>query len=122
VTLDFTYTATATEVTITDYTGVGGAVVIPANINGTPVTAIGNYAFSSNPYGIQSITSLSIPDSVTSIGHDAFYYLRGLTNFEVDPNNLTYTSLGGVSCMIKIKRHSFNSQRADPAATRSPPA
>ena len=94
--LDFTYTATATEVTITDYTGVGGAVVIPASINGTPVTAIGNYAFSSNSQGIQSITSLSIPDSVTSIGNDAFYYWRSLTNIEVDSTNPAYSSLGGI--------------------------
>jgi hypothetical protein len=65
---DFTYTATATEVSITAYTGAGGAVVIPASINGTPVMAIGDRAFSS----LSGLTSVTIPNSVTSIGSSAF--------------------------------------------------
>jgi hypothetical protein len=75
---DFTYTSTATEVTITGYTGAGGAVAIPASIDGTPVTAIGEAAFSPNYRGNQSITSVSIPDSVTSIGSYAFSECRSL--------------------------------------------
>ena len=69
---DFTYTATATEVTITGYTGPGWRVVIPASINGVPVTAIGAAAFSPNYLGIQSITSVTIPNSVTRIEAAAF--------------------------------------------------
>lgn len=80
---DFTYTATATEVTITGYTGSGGAVTIPSSIGGLPVTAIGEIAFSPNYEGILSITSVAIPDRVISIGYDAFPYCTGLTSVTI---------------------------------------
>lgn len=51
----------------------GTEVVIPAEIDGIPVTAIGSKAF----YGTAAascITSVVIPDSVTTIGDYAFYY------------------------------------------------
>ena len=59
-----TYTTNNGTITITGYTGPGGAVTIPSTINGLPVTSIGNYAFSN----CTSLTSVTIPDSVTSIG------------------------------------------------------
>jgi hypothetical protein len=66
----FNYTTDNGAITITGYTGPGGAVTIPATINGLPVTGIGDYAFIYNT----SLTSITIPDSVTSIGVQAFYY------------------------------------------------
>jgi hypothetical protein len=78
---DFTFdSATGT---ITGYTGAGGEVVIPASIDGTPVTAIGNEAFSPDYQGIQSITSVTIPNSVTSIGNYAFNGCSGLTSVTI---------------------------------------
>jgi hypothetical protein len=81
---DFTYTATATEVTISGYTGSGNAVTIPNSIGGLPVTSIGGYAFQYK----SSITSVTIPDSVASIGSGAFYYCSGLTSVAI-PNSVT---------------------------------
>jgi hypothetical protein len=75
---DFTYTVSGGAVTITRYTGAGGAVVIPSAINGMPVVSIGSYAF----YDCTSLTSVTIPDSVTSIGDYTFYlcfYLNSVT-------------------------------------------
>jgi hypothetical protein len=54
--------------TIIGYTGSAIVVDIPATINGQPVTAIGNSAFSSN-----KLTSVTIPNSVIEIGIYAFY-------------------------------------------------
>ena len=54
--------------TITGYNGPGGAVTIPAIIDGFPVTGIGFKAFSE----CGSLTNVTIPDSVTSIGDYAF--------------------------------------------------
>ena len=46
----FTYTTNNGALTITGYTGSGGAVVIPAATNGYPVTSIGVDAFSKTPH------------------------------------------------------------------------
>ncbi|HEY3856570.1 MAG TPA: leucine-rich repeat domain-containing protein [Verrucomicrobiae bacterium] len=64
----FNYTTDNNQVTITGYTGAGGAIVIPTTINSLPVTTIGAFAFN----GIRGITSVTIPGSVTSIGSNAF--------------------------------------------------
>ena len=93
---DFTYTATTTEVTITGYTGAGGAVVIPASINGTPVTAIGEAAFSPGYRGNQSIISVTIPDSVTRIGDYAFSECRSLA-FVAIPDSVSSIGQGAFS-------------------------
>jgi len=45
---DFTYEGTDT-MTITKYTGAGGDIIIQTQINGKPVTAIGEYAFTIAP-------------------------------------------------------------------------
>ena len=60
---DFTYTTNNGAITITKYTGSGGAVVIPSTINGLPVASIGNLAFRQ----CTSLTNVAIPDGVTSI-------------------------------------------------------
>ena len=54
--------------TVTKYTGLASSVVIPANINGVPVTAIGCGVFFD-----MELTSVTIPDGVTSVGEYAFY-------------------------------------------------
>jgi hypothetical protein len=65
---DLTYTDNGTSITITGYTGVGGALEIPDSIDGKPVTEIGERAF----LGCNELTSATIPDSVTVIGDRAF--------------------------------------------------
>ncbi len=51
---------------------ISGALVIPAEINGYPVTSIGEKAFN----GCTGLTSVTIPDGVTKIGALAFYSLN----------------------------------------------
>ena len=55
----------------------GKNVVIPAEIDGKPVTSIGDYAFYDN-----QLTSVVIPGSVKSIGNYAFQENR-LTDVEI---------------------------------------
>jgi hypothetical protein len=70
--------------TITNYTGAGGAVTIPTtNITGLLVTSIGTNAFEN----LTNLTSVTIPGSVTNIGDYAFAY-TGLTSVTI-PNGVT---------------------------------
>jgi hypothetical protein len=65
----FEYTnADGVSLTITGYDGPGGAVTIPASINGLTVTDIGTNAF----YDLSNLTSITIPGSATTIGDYAF--------------------------------------------------
>ena len=82
---DYTYTVSNGEATITDYNGSGGDVVIPNTLGGYPVTKIysASYDFSGTFYNKDSITSVMIPDSVTSIGDYAFYSCNSLTSVTI---------------------------------------
>ncbi|MBU4315628.1 leucine-rich repeat protein, partial [Patescibacteria group bacterium] len=92
---DYTYTTNSPDtntITITGYTGSGGAVVIPTNIAGKTVTSIGNGAF----YHCTSLTSVTVPTSVTSIGYEAFAACASLMAINVDAANTYYSSVDGV--------------------------
>ena len=56
------------------------------------VTSIGAYAFRY----CTGLTNIVIPDSVTNIGDGAFEGCIGLTSISVDPNNLNFSSLEGI--------------------------
>ena len=61
----FYYSVNSGKATITGFDNkVGGNVVIPSALGGYPVTRIGSDAFN----GCTGLTSVIIPDSVTSIG------------------------------------------------------
>src|SRR5436309_1667453 len=87
---DFTTNAD-NSITITKYTGPGGAVIIPSMTNGLQVTGIGDWAFSY--FYVSGITSVTIPDSVTSIGSHAFYY-ADVTGVAIGTN---VTSIGDLA-------------------------
>ena len=70
---DFVYAEYSSTITITGYTGNGGAVNIPSTIKGKPVVSIGDNAFfDTQSYTGKGLTSVTIPNSVTSIGESAF--------------------------------------------------
>ena len=64
----FRYEAEKDQVTITKYEGKETKVEVPDTIEGCPVTAIGDYAFSESP-----LTHLSLPDGVRRLGRYALY-------------------------------------------------
>jgi len=86
----YNYLTNNGAITITGYTGPGGAVAIPDTINGLPVTRIGEYAFQEKT----SLTSVTIPNSVTSIGGGAFYGCTSLTDVTI-PNSVTNIAANG---------------------------
>jgi len=87
---DWTYTLNASnEATIAAYNGASSSVSIPSNIDGFPVTTLRNSDWVSifGPANT-NIVSVTIPDSVTTIGTFAFYECRGLTSVSI-PNSVT---------------------------------
>ena len=76
--------------TITKYNGTDTVVVIPPTISSWPVTKIGEDALKDNT----TITSVTIPASVTEIGANAFAGCTNLTsvNYAGDWSNLTIQS------------------------------
>lgn len=84
----FTYTSSGGAITITDYDGPGGAVVIPDTIAGLPVRTLDSFSFDFN----DTITSITVPSSVTSIAASAFLYCSSLESITIPG---TVTSIGG---------------------------
>ena len=112
---DWTYSVSGSQATITGYSGVGGAVDIPSVVNEISVVKVGDGyppIFGSNNTTVTSVTipdsvtsigiaafasctslaSITIPDSVTSIGVDAFLDCTSLESIII-PDNVT--SIGG---------------------------
>ncbi len=107
------------SVTITGYTGASGPLTIPAAIFELPVTTIAGYSFDED-LGNTSPTSVTIPNSVTSLqsaafqqaytlttvsigsgvtnigSQDVFLVCFALTNITVDALNPNYCSANGV--------------------------
>jgi len=81
---DFTYASNEDgTLTITGYRGSQGPVTIPSKISGLAVTGIENAAFR-----YSSLTSVTIPDGVASIGQEAFAFCTRLTGVEI-PSSIT---------------------------------
>ena len=80
---DFAFTPDNTAVIVTRYNGTAADVTIPSRYKGKPVTMIDHAAFFNSV-----VTSVTIPDSVTSIGDNAFANCSQLTNISI-PNSVT---------------------------------
>ena len=76
----YTYEKNNTGITITGYEGdLPAQVEIPSEIDGLPVTGIGDRAFVQSG----SLVSITIPDGVTSIGFQAFAECTGLNSISI---------------------------------------
>lgn len=68
-------------VSIIEYTGSATDLTVPSELGGYTVTAIGSWAFAN----CTSLESITIPNTVTTIGSDAFYntgYYNNRSNWE----------------------------------------
>lgn len=94
---DFKFTPDNTAVIVTRYNGTAADVTIPSRYKGKPVTMIDHAAFFNSV-----VTSVTIPDSVTSIGDDAFVNCPQLTNISI-PNSVTYIGFSAFSSCTSLK-------------------
>ncbi len=95
---DWTYTVSDNQATITGYSGDDTEVVIPAEVDGKSVVKVEGGSWNSifDPSS-SSVTSVTIPDGVKTIGQCAFYYCTNLTSVTI-PDSVT-----------SIERFAFNS-------------
>lgn len=96
---DFEFTPDNTAVIVTNYKykGTAADVTIPSRYKGKPVTAIDHTAFHDS-----AVTSVTIPDSVTSILDGAFGFCSQLTNISI-PNSVTYIGFSAFRSCTSLK-------------------
>ena len=88
---------TAVIVTNYKYKGTAADVTIPSHYKGKPVTMIDHAAFHDS-----AVTSVTIPDSVTSIPDDAFAFCSQLTNISI-PNSVTFIGFSAFNSCTSLK-------------------
>ena len=86
-----------------------GQMVIPSTYNGMPVTSIANLkgSITSGAFrGCSSLTSVTIPDSVTSIGIYTFFYCTSLSSITI-PDSVNSIGDRAFSFCISLSRVTF---------------
>ena len=94
---DFKFILNNTAVIVIRYNGTAADVTIPSRYKGKPVTAIDHAAFHDS-----AVTSVTIPDSVTSIPDDAFAFCSQLTNISI-PNSVTFIGFSAFNSCTSLK-------------------
>ena len=83
------------EVSLSEFPSEPFDLIVPAEHNGLPVTAIADRAFNSRNYS-QYIQSVTLPDTLTRIGQSAFYYTSSLVSLTI-PSGVQYIEDGAFS-------------------------
>lgn len=94
---DFEFILNNTAVIVTRYNGTAADVTIPSRYKGKPVTMIDHAAFFNSV-----VTSVTIPDSVTSIDDNAFGFCSQLTNISI-PNSVTSIGFSAFAHCTSLK-------------------
>lgn len=84
VTEHFDYNEFSNRIEITKYYGNQVKITVPPEINGKPVTVIGEYAFAHNP----NLVSVTLPDSVRRLKKGAFLDCPSLSALNLNVDNL----------------------------------
>lgn len=90
-----------------------GDLVIPAAIAGHPVTKIGDYAF----FYCDLLTSVTFPDTVTTIGRDAFFGCDGTQNVNAIGKS-AFSNCPALTSVAGLNAAALNKVKAGKAWTR----
>lgn len=95
---DFEYILLVDETaSIERYNGTATAFDIPSALDRYKVTSLDDYVF----YGDESLVSVAIPESVTSISDSAFRNCENLCEIKIDSNNKVYDSRENCNAIIE---------------------
>ena len=92
---DFEYTVTDGNATVTAYVGADTNVVIPDQLGGATVTAIGESAFAGN----EDLVSVTFPKTLKTIGYDAFGSCTALTAVSFPESLETIEGMAFYDCL-----------------------
>lgn len=115
---DFLYASNGKEIRINAYIGNGGDIVIPEQIEGVPVTIIADGAFRDKAESIKSVT---FPQTIKSIGMNAFIDAGNMSGVVVLPPSLEnvdrqafdYTGISGLVLQSDCEINSFAFSQED---------
>lgn len=115
---DFLYASNGKEIRINAYIGNGGDIVIPEQIEGVPVTIIADGAFRDKAESIKSVT---FPQTIKSIGTNAFIKAGNMSGVVVLPPSLEnvdrqafdYTGISGLVLQSDCEINSFAFSQED---------
>lgn len=96
---DFCYTIINEEASIIGFEGEPEYIVVPAEIEGVPVTEIRDNAF----YECHTLKQIILPDSIKKIGHHCFYECSALEGIELPE----YVSEIGMGCFSECSSLSY---------------
>ncbi|MCL2065500.1 MAG: leucine-rich repeat protein [Candidatus Cloacimonetes bacterium] len=94
--LNFTLIDNGTAYQVARGTANATHIEIPAEYNGLPVTRIADWGFS----GFTTMTSINIPNSMTSIGDFAFQYCTGLTSVTIGSGLTSFGWAVFINCPV----------------------
>jgi len=97
---DFTFRVYSDHAELTKYTSTSVKdVTIPSEVSGQPVTFIGE-AF----YGNKNLTSVTIPDSVNTIGSFAFYNCQNLSEVKIGDGvtDIGYEAFANCNNLVEV--------------------
>ena len=115
-TKDFKYKVEGKSITITEYIGKSGDVVIPERINGKKVTTLGDYMFLPNK-GLngtknEKVTSVVIPYGVKNLGHWTFGQCVKLKKIYM-PKTIEFIDACSFGGCTALKEVYFNGTKKD---------
>ena len=93
---DFSYTSKNNQIIITKYTGTATEVIIPDNIDGLPVTGLGEYVFFNDDGSTSQVVKITFGKNISSIDAKSLNGMPNLQEIAVAEGSFHMSAVNGV--------------------------